>query len=171
MLAPFPHRYTVSLCRIYAARAGTEAPRPVLASGTLPQRAVSAAEDSAGSPQHMLLSSLGLCLLTTFEVFAARDGIELLVWHARIHGTVEETPEGPNFTSIVLEIDVDIDGNTDRFDDALEDAKRYCLVHNALRVPVVVETQVRTPCIPAPIDDVPALPPYLTCSVRELRAS
>lgn len=168
MLAPFPHRYTASLHRTYAVRAGVEAPRPVL-DGSLLQGTVDG--EDASSPEHMLLSSLGLCLLTTFEVFAARDGIELLSWHARISGTAEQTSEGPSFTSIVLELEVDIDGNTEQFDDALEDAKRYCLVQNALRVPVVVETQVRTPCIPAPIDDALELPPYLTSSVHELCAS
>lgn len=170
MLAPFPHRYTASLCRTYAARAGIEALHPVLDAGSLPQRAGDG-DHRPGSPEHMLLSSLGLCLLTTFEVFAARDGIELLAWRAEINGTVEETPEGLSFTSIVVELDVEIDGNTERFEDALEDARHCCLVQNALRVPVVVETQVRTPCIPAPIDDALELPPYLTSSVRELRAS
>lgn len=97
----------------------------------------------------MLLSSLGLCMLTTFEAFAARDGIELLAWHAKVNGTVEQTPEGPMFTSIVLELDIDIAGNVDQFEAALEDARRYCLVQNALRVPVVVETQLRTPYDPA----------------------
>jgi organic hydroperoxide reductase OsmC/OhrA len=101
----------------------------------------------------MLLSSLGLCLLTTFEAFAARDGIELLAWHARAHGTVEQTPDGPTFTSIVLELDIDIAGNVDQFEDTLEDAKRYCLVQNALRVPVVVETSIRTPCDPLRVVD------------------
>jgi len=159
MLAPIPHRYTASLSRTFAVRPGIEArPEPV------------AGDADAGSPEHMLLSSLGLCMLTTFEVFAARDGIELLAWHAQINGTAEHTPEGPSFTSIVVELDVDIDGNTERFDEALEDAKRYCLVQNALRVPVVVEAQVRTPCIPAPIDDAIELPRYLTRLVRELRA-
>jgi organic hydroperoxide reductase OsmC/OhrA len=113
------------------------------------------------SPENMLLTSLGLCLMSTFEVFAARDGIELLGWRSRIGGTVEHTPEGPMFTSIVVELGVDIDGNTDQFDDALEDAKRHCLVHNTLRVPVVIEADVRTPCIPAPIDDAIELPTYL----------
>src|ERR1041384_3286256 len=68
--------------------------------------------------------------------------------------------EGPSFPSIVVELEVDIDGNTERFDEALEDARRSCLVQNALRVPVVVETEVHTPCIPAPIDDTFALPAY-----------
>jgi organic hydroperoxide reductase OsmC/OhrA len=168
MLAPFPHRYTASLHRTFTARADIVAARPVLDAGS-PQRAGDG-DGHAGSPEHMLLSSLGLCLLSTFEVFAARDGIELLSWHAEINGAVEPTPEGPSFTSIVVELEVDIDGNTERFDEALEDARRSCLVQNALRVPVVVETEVHTPCIPAPIDDTFELPAYSTSGVRELLA-
>jgi hypothetical protein len=84
-------------------------------------------------------------MLTTFEAFAARDGIEVLAWDARSSGTVEQTPEGLMFTSIVLELDMELSGNVDRVEATLEDAKQYCLVLNSLRVPVVVEAQVRLP--------------------------
>lgn len=168
MLAPFPHRYSASLCRTFASRARIEAPpRPVLHGGPSPELD---GDVHAWSPEHMLLSSLGLCMLTTFEAFAARDGIELLAWSARVHGTVEQTPEGPTFTSIVLELDVDIAGNVDQFEDTLEDARRYCLVQNALRVPVVVETSVRTPDDPMREDDDIALPPRLPRDGRALHA-
>lgn len=92
-----------------------------------------------------MLSALGLCMLTTFEAFAARDGIELLEWDAHADGTVERTPEGLMFTSIVLSIDMAISGDLDRVETALDDAKQYCLVLNSLRVPVVVEANIRTP--------------------------
>lgn len=92
-----------------------------------------------------MLSSLGISMLTTFEAFCARDGIEVVSWNATVNGTVERTPEGLMFTSIVLGIDMEITGNVDRVETTLEDAKQYCLVLNSLRVPVVVETQVRTP--------------------------
>ena len=154
MLAPFPHRYTATLCRTFSSRARLEG-LPQVPDATPPLGS------DAASPEHMLLTSLGLCLLSTFEVFAARDGIELIAWRSRITGTVEHTPEGLMFTSIVVELDVDIDGSTELFDDALEDAKRCCLVQNALRVPVVIEAAVRTPCIPAAIDDAIELPPRL----------
>lgn len=90
-----------------------------------------------------MLSSLGICMLTTFEAFAARDHIELLSWNAMANGTVERTPEGLMFTSIVLTIEMDIDGDAEKVEQTLEDAKQYCLVLNSLRVPVVVETQIR----------------------------
>jgi len=97
------------------------------------------------SPEHLVLSSLGICLLTTFEAFAARDGIEIQSWAASARGTVDRTPEGLMFTSIVLSIDMEITGNVDHVERTLEDAKQYCLVLNSLRVPVIVEAQIQTP--------------------------
>jgi uncharacterized OsmC-like protein len=83
-------------------------------------------------------------MLTTFEAFAARDGIDVLSWDAKVNGTVEQTPEGRMFTSIVLELDMRLDGNIGRVERTLEDAKEYCLVLNSLRVPVVIETELHT---------------------------
>lgn len=143
MPVPFPHRYSASLCRTFASRARIEAPpRPALHGGPPPELD---GDVDAWSPEHMLLASLGLCLLTTFEAFAARDRIDLRAWQAHVSGTVDQTPEGPMFTSIVVDLDIEIAGNVDRFEGALDDAKRYCLVQNALRVPVVIEIQLRAP--------------------------
>jgi organic hydroperoxide reductase OsmC/OhrA len=128
MPVPFPHRYSASLSRTFASRARMEAPLD--------------GDVDTWSPEHMLLSSLGLCMLTTFEALAARDGIEVLSWDAKIHGTVEQTPEGRMFTSIVLELDMRLDGNVARVEATLEDAKQYCLVLNSLRVPVVIEAEL-----------------------------
>jgi organic hydroperoxide reductase OsmC/OhrA len=143
MPVPFPHQYSASLSRTSASRARLEAPpRPVLHGASSPELD---SDINAWSPEHMLLSSLGLCMLTTFEAFAARDGIEVLAWDAKVNGTVEQTPEGRMFTSIVLVLDMELAGNVDRVDDTLEDVKQSCLVLNSLRVPVVIETQIRTP--------------------------
>lgn len=143
MPAPFPQRYSATVCRTSASRARIEPlPRLGLCGATPPPRDDDA---DARSPEHMVLASLGLGLLATFEAFAERDGIELLAWRAEISGTVEQSLDGPTFESIVVELHVEIDGNVEGFEDALEDAKRCCLVLNALRVPVVVETTVRTP--------------------------
>lgn len=89
-------------------------------------------------------------MLTTFEAFAARDGIELLEWDACANGTVERTPDGLMFTSIVLSIEIAIRGDVDKVEATLDDAKQYCLVLNSLRVPVVIEAQIRTPEQSAP---------------------
>ena len=157
MPVSFPRRYSASLSRTSASRVRVESPpRPVLHGPSLELDGGVEAQ----SPEHMLLSSLGLCLLTTFQAFATRDGIDIHAWNAKASGTVEPTPEGVAFTSIVLEIDMEITGNVDRVEDTLEDAKQYCLVLNSLRIPVVVETQLRTPDSKLDLYDLPAeLPP------------
>ena len=91
-------------------------------------------------------------MLTTFEAFAARDGIEVLSWNAQVRGEVDRTPEGLMFTSIVLGLDMELAGNVERVDRTLEDAKQYCLVLNSLRVPVVIEAEIRTPKQDEPLD-------------------
>lgn len=143
MPAPFPHQYSATVSRTFASRARVEAPpRPSLDGG--PSNAFDG-DASSWSPEYLVLSSLGICMLTTFEAFATRDGIELLDWKANVSGTVERTPEGLMFTSIVLCIEMAIDGNVKHVERTLEDAKQYCLVLNSLRVPVVVETDIKTP--------------------------
>ena len=129
MPAPFPHVYHASVSRTFPSRGRVDVD----------------GDTAAWSPEHLVLSSLGMCMLTTFEAFAARAGIELVVWRTRLTGTVDRTPEGPAFTSIVLGIEMEITGNVDRVDQTLEDAKHACLVLNSLRVPVVIEAEIRTP--------------------------
>jgi organic hydroperoxide reductase OsmC/OhrA len=143
MPVPFPHQYSATISRTFASRARVEAPpRPPLQGGPSCQFDGDA---TAWSPEHLVLSSLGLCMLTTFEAFCSRDGIELLDWNASLKGSVERSPEGLIFSSIVLCIDMEVGGNVDVVETTLEDAKRYCLILNSLSVPVVVETTIRTP--------------------------
>lgn len=138
MPAPFPHHYKTSIVRTFASRARVEAPpRAPIAGGPPPEFDGDA---TSWSPEHLLLSSLALCLLTTFEAFAVRDGIDLLAWEARAHGTVEKTARGLAFTKFVLEVDMEV-GDIERAHATLADAQRHCLVSNALRVePEVVAT-------------------------------
>lgn len=148
MPAPFPHQYSATISRTFASRARVEAPpRPSLSGGPSSQLE---GDVSTWSPEQLVLSSLGICLLTTFEAFAARDGIELLRWVASARGTVDRTPEGLMFTSIVLSIDMEVTGKFEHVEQTLEDAKRYCLVLNSLRVPVIVEADIQTPEQDAP---------------------
>ncbi len=143
MLLPAPHQYSATVSRTFPSPATVQAPpRPSLHGGPSSELDGDAA---SWSPEHLLLSSLGLCMLTTFEAFAARDGIEVQEWNAKLDGSVERSPEGLMFTSIILSLDMSITGNVEEVEKTIEDAKQHCLVLNSLRVPVVVETTIRTP--------------------------
>jgi len=142
MPAPFPHRCSATISRTFSSRARVDAPpRQELRGGPSEQLD---GDSATWSPEQLVLSALGICMLTTFEAFAARDGITLLAWTGTATGMIERTPEGLMFTSVVLGIDMTIDGNIERVETTLEDAKQYCLVLNSLRVPVVIEAQIRT---------------------------
>ena len=142
MPAPFPHHYSASISRTFASRARVEAPpRPPLQGSPSPELE---GDSTAWSPEHLMLSSLGLCMLTTFEAFCARDGIQLVDWHAKMNGSVERSKTGLIFSSIVLSIEMEVAGNVDRVEATLEETKRYCLILNSLSVPVVVEANIRT---------------------------
>ena len=143
MSVPFPHHYSATISRTLASRARIEAPPRIPVSGG-PSSEFDG-DIGSWSPEHLMLSSLGLCMLTTFEAFAARDGIEVITWNAMVNGTVERTPEGLQFTSIVVGLEMEIRGNVERVEKTIEDAKQYSLVLNSLRVPVVIETTIRTP--------------------------
>src|SRR4051812_8200218 len=140
MPTQFPHQYQSTITRTFASRGRVEsAPRTPLAVGPSAQMDGDVASWSA---EHLLLTSIGTCLLATFEAIAARDGIQLIWWKASVSGKVERTAEGLQFTSILASIDLQIEGNVEAVEATLEDTKNYSLVTNALRVPVVVEANI-----------------------------
>lgn len=143
MPAPFPHRHSATVSRTFGSRARLEALSRPGVQGS-PTTELDGAP-SSGSPEHLLLSSIGLSLLMSFEAFAARDGLQLLAWRAAVHGTVEPSPEGLTFTSIVLCLDLELAGELTGVEQTLEEARQASLVLNALRVPVVIETTIQTP--------------------------
>jgi organic hydroperoxide reductase OsmC/OhrA len=140
MPQPFPHQYKSTITRTFASRGRVaSAAKPTLSVGPSPQMDGDVATWSA---EHLLLSSIGTCLLSTFEAIATRDGIQLHWWEATVTGQVEQTIDGLQFTRIVAEIEMEIDGNSEVVEATLEDTKNYALVTNALRVPVVVEATI-----------------------------
>jgi len=143
MPVPFPHHYSATISRTFASRARVEAPPRQPLQGS-PSSEFDG-DATAWSPEHLLLSSLGLCMLTTFEAFCARDGVELIDWQAKMKGAVERSKNGLIFSSIVLCVDMEVGGNVEQAERTLEETKRYCLILNSLSVPVVVEANIRTP--------------------------
>lgn len=95
---------------------------------------------AAESPEHMLLKSIGMGLLTTFEAFAARDRIEVTHWEARVGGVVD----GLELAQVHVEIDMEV-SDTERARATLDEATQQCLITNALRAPVVIDAKFRRP--------------------------
>jgi len=140
MPVPYPHHYQTWLVRTLSSRARIEAPpRPQIAGGPPPEFDGDA---TAWSAEQLLLSSIGLCVLTTFEAFAARDRVVLLAWEARVGCLVDRSEIGPQVTKVTVEIDMEV-SNVDRARETLDEAQRHCLVSNALKTPVEIVAKIR----------------------------
>ena len=140
MATPFPHHYQTTLVRTFGSRARVEAePRVAIPAGPPPELD---GDSMSWSAEHLLLSSVGMCLLTTFEAFAVRDAVKLIAWEATARGTVARTMTGLVFTKITVEVDMEV-GDVERARTALEMAHHHCLVLNALNVPVELVPRIR----------------------------
>jgi organic hydroperoxide reductase OsmC/OhrA len=134
-MAPLPHDYEVSL-EWDPPSAGrlSAGSRPTIVTGPPPQFG---GEAEWWSPEHLLLSAVSSCLMTTFQAFAAKHALELQRYSSMVKGMLAKTPTGLTFTSIV--INVELVAAPERLAEAvrlLEDAKRHCIVASALKTPV-----------------------------------
>ena len=142
MPVPFPHHYQAWLVRTLSSRARLEAPpRPLISAGPPPEFDGDA---TAWSAEQLLLSSIGMCVLTTFEALAARARVDLLAWEARVGGMVDRGEDGVTFTKFTVDIDMEV-SDVERARAVLEATKQHCLISNALRAPVAVEAKIHAP--------------------------
>jgi organic hydroperoxide reductase OsmC/OhrA len=135
-IAPFPHRYSVTL----ADRQLSAPPRAPIAAGSPPQFGGS---DRVWSPEELLVASALLCLSTTFDAFARRDGLAVHDWRGRGTGVLEKSANGPTFTSVELSVELTVAaGDEERGRRLLQTAEKHCIVSHTLRCPVRVEVAI-----------------------------
>ena len=146
MATPFPHHYDVALT--WDGQGGaklTAPPRPAIEGGAPPQFD---GKDTWWSPEHLLLSSLSLCLMTTFRAIAGKARLEVQHYESGAEAVLDRTPAGLGFTKLVLRVDARV-GSADQVDRARElilKAKTHCLVGNALKPPIHLEVSVTAGC-------------------------
>jgi organic hydroperoxide reductase OsmC/OhrA len=141
MASPFPHHYDVRLLAgsDHAVLAGGN--RPEIAGGPPPQFDGS---DRWWSPEHLLLSSVGLCLMTTFQALARRASLHVLGYDSRVEGVLDKTAAGLAFTSIQIAVDLRVaEPDRERARQLLDSAKKHCIVANALKPAVELRASVK----------------------------
>ncbi|HTJ41214.1 MAG TPA: OsmC family protein [Kofleriaceae bacterium] len=138
-VAPFPHRYEVSL----ADRTIRSAPRDPIAAGAPPQFG---GDERAWSPEELLVGAALECLWTTFEAYARRDALAIHGWSGKAVGVLDRGVAGgvPTFTSITLRPEILVaQGDEARAEKLIATAEDRCIISRALRVPVTVEATIR----------------------------
>jgi organic hydroperoxide reductase OsmC/OhrA len=137
----FPIEYEVELGR------GDTSPlalhrgeRPVIRSGPPPEFG---GTDAWWSPEHLLVSAVSTCYASTLFAMAERAHVHIGSFQCRAKGTLERTAAGVAFTSFHLAIHLRvIDGEAERAQKLVGDAKRHCFVANSLRCPVNVAAEI-----------------------------
>jgi organic hydroperoxide reductase OsmC/OhrA len=142
MATQFPHHYNVALAwEGHGSAALTAGPRPVIEGGAPPEFD---GKDAWWSPEHLLLSSLSLCLMTTFQAVTEKARLPIEHYDSRAEALLDRTPTGLGFTGLVLHVNVKV-ASTDRIErarDLLIKAKSHCIVANALMPPVHLDATV-----------------------------
>jgi len=134
MAAPFPHEYRASL-NWNGERAAmlSAAEQPVILGGPPPQFDGS---PTHWSPEELLLSSVQLCLMTTFFSLAMKRRVEVSSYKSEITGILDKTADGLRFTKIHLKVDLKSNTPHGEAREMLRTAKKYCIISGALNVPV-----------------------------------
>jgi organic hydroperoxide reductase OsmC/OhrA len=134
MASPFPHHYDVQVSSGSTGAILAGGRRPAIVGGPPPEFD---GRPEWWSPEHLLLSAAGLCLMTTFQAFAARAGLPVESYASRVDGVLDKTPDGLAFTSIAITVDLRVaDADRTRAEELLQSAKRHCIVANSLKTAV-----------------------------------
>jgi organic hydroperoxide reductase OsmC/OhrA len=140
MPSPFPHHYDEQVSSGGAGAILAGGRRPGIVGGPPPEFDGRA---EWWSPEHLLLSAAGLCLMTTFQSFAARAGLPVEGYESRVDGVLDKTPAGLGFTSIAITVDLRVaEADRTRAEHILQSAKRHCIVANSLKTAVELHTVV-----------------------------
>lgn len=127
-IAPFPHIYDVKLSEASSLSAG---PRTPIAIGAPPQFGGS---DQVWGPEELLVGAVLSCVRTTFDAYA--KGMRA-VWRGTATGTLVKGRMGPEFSSIHVHVDLEVDaGNEERAKTLLERAERDCIITRTVKAPV-----------------------------------
>lgn len=93
------------------------------------------------SPEALLMSAAELCLMTTFLSLLRNKNISITNYTSRTVGTLDKTENGLEFTSVKINVALEAEDKETAMQ-LLFKAKKYCIISNALKVPVELEIDV-----------------------------
>jgi organic hydroperoxide reductase OsmC/OhrA len=141
-MSALPHRYAVW----HQSEAGLPQrllapPRPDIEGGPPPEFG---GREDWWSPEHLLLSSLLLCLGATFRALATRARLEVPHYRARAEGVLDRTDQGLAFTTVTIDAELEAaEADLERATQLLASAKARCIVGNSLKATVDLRVKAK----------------------------
>lgn len=138
---PLPHRHEVSVYWSPEAAGRLEAgARSTIVGGPTPEFG---GREDWWSAQHLLLGSVGLCVLATFQALADRQRLKVGPCEALVEGMLDKTPEGLRFTRILMRVEAEVaEPDVERARNLLMAARRHSLAANSLDTQVELTSRV-----------------------------
>ena len=96
------------------------------------------------SPEDLFLSSVEVCILTTFLWFVNKEHVNLKSYSSKATGTVEKIDGKYIFNSIYIELEIGIssDDNRSIVEKILKKAPRACLISNSIKTDVHIKSKI-----------------------------
>ncbi len=99
------------------------------------------------SPEHLLVSAVSSCLMTTFLAIAEHSKLNFQKFSVQAEGKLEEVEGKLMVSEIVLRPFVELDQELDRekAERILRKSEAACLISRSLKTKISMETQVEVP--------------------------
>ncbi|MBI2682119.1 MAG: OsmC family protein [Acidobacteriales bacterium] len=104
-------------------------------------------ENGKWTPEHLLLSAVSACFVTTFRAIADASKFQFDGLTVEAEGVLHEWPDGHRFASITLRPNLllQVAGEEQRAQKLLEKTERSCLVSKSLSCLVHLEAKIKQP--------------------------
>lgn len=96
------------------------------------------------SPEHLFLSSISSCFMTTFLVLAEKKKLPISNFECYAEGQVSWLDGSYKFTSISIYPKIFIQNAewADKVNDLMKRAEKYCLISNSINTPITYKGEV-----------------------------
>ena len=98
------------------------------------------------TPEDLFVSSVNICIKTTFLYYARKNNVEFLSYESEAEGTLERVEEGFMFTEIKImpRIRITTDSQLEKAKEIMALSEKSCLISNSIKSKVEVLAEIFT---------------------------
>jgi peroxiredoxin-like protein len=146
MVQPTGNRYSTRMENEYTYTAGIKwigEKKGVVTAETLPELHVATPPEFGGhegqwSPEHLLVSSVASCIMTTFIAIAEASKFSFQSYESSAIGTIERVEKSYEFTRITVSVKLTVadEGSVSRAERLLQKAEQNCFISNSIKAEI-----------------------------------
>ncbi|MCR4416144.1 MAG: OsmC family protein [Ignavibacteria bacterium] len=129
----------------------TEQKKGLLSASGLPDIEVATPPQFSGghegiwSPEHLFVSSVAVCIMTTFLAIAELSKLEFVSYESRATGKLEKVDNKYMFTEVTIEpiIKIKYEKDLERAERIIHKAEANCLISNSIKSKVVLNPKIQ----------------------------